>query len=80
MPVTVRSYEDLHEYVDANMYGFRNRGTVREYIAVPSLRERLDYSDQRHLNVLNAAHGEVDRWLASGGLVRSMRNRPARRR
>lgn len=80
MPVTVVDYETLHDYVDANMYGFRNRGTVREVLAVPSLRERLDYSDQRHLNVLNAAHGEVDRWLASGGLTRSMRSRPARRR
>jgi hypothetical protein len=79
-PVTVASYEDLHEYVDANMYGFRHRGTDREYLAVPSLRERLDYSDQRHLNVLNAAHGEVDRWLAAGGLAKSMRSRSARRR
>lgn len=72
VPPTVRSFEELHEYVDANMYGFREEGQTA-HLYLPALAKRLDYGDQRHINVFNAAHGEVDRWLRTVGPVKPIR-------
>jgi hypothetical protein len=55
----IQSYSDLHNYCDANTLGDIDR--------IPEYGEG-DENVQKTMDFLNAAQGEVDQWIKSGGL------------
>jgi hypothetical protein len=55
----IQSYSDLHDYCDPNTLGDIDR--------IPAYGEG-DENVQKTMDFLNAAQGEVDRWIKSGGL------------
>lgn len=58
VPSSVRSFEELHDYVDANMYGAEELfGAV-----IPGRR----FTREQLVAVLAAAHERVGQWLAKG--------------
>lgn len=55
----IQSFTDLHDYCDANTLGDIDR--------IPAYGEG-DENVQKTIDFLNAAQGEIDRWIKSGGL------------
>lgn len=74
VPPTVRSFAELHDYVDANFYG--HVVVDGEWVASdPSLRaDRFPDWDPDtlgeliHADACNAAENKVDAWIRAGGL------------
>lgn len=60
VPVTVRSFAQLHDYVDANSYG----GGF-DWPCLPSETEDDAYQ-QAFTDFWNAVQGRVDHWIKSG--------------
>lgn len=59
VPRTVKSFAELHDHVDANMYG-------------ASLLGSHGLTEERQTDELNRAFTAVDAWLKEGGLTRAL--------
>lgn len=62
IPVTVSSYSELHDYVDANMF-------AEEWFSGPSDEESEDEAEirnARNAEIFNPASNRVSAWLAAG--------------
>lgn len=57
VPRSVTSFEDLHDYVDANEYGGE---------PLTSLEEALGEDRTTYINILNSSTDLVDAWLRAG--------------
>jgi hypothetical protein len=60
VPLTVRSFSQLHDHVDANGYG-----GAFDWPCLPS-EQRDDAYQQAFADFWNAVQGNVDRWIGSG--------------
>jgi hypothetical protein len=56
IPATVETFADLHEYVDANMYGAEI--------------ERVEGDVESMIDAVNAVQGALDAWIKGGGLIK----------
>lgn len=69
VPVQVRSFGDLHDYVDANEYGnLCDDEFSDELIAHFGGRDEHEGMPQGMLDYINAAQSEIDKWLKEGGM------------
>lgn len=68
IPEKVRSFAELHDYVEANMLGSE---TLEYYFPEPRGIQDTEEAREEWLNqtteVLNPAQSAVSRWLAAGG-------------
>jgi hypothetical protein len=63
---SLKSFEDLHEVMDANMLGETETVLTVMHADIPP--EGDDAKVQLGLDVMNEAIGQVDRWIRDGGL------------
>jgi hypothetical protein len=74
VPLTVSSFSQLHDHVDANGYG-----GAFDWPARPS-EERDDGYQQAFVDFWNAVQGRVDEWLRSGQMREELRQLGGRQR
>lgn len=63
VPATVGSFAELHDYVDANLYGGTEElldSLTKEYGGQEAM--------NRHCDIMNPIMDAVDAWIKSGGL------------
>ena len=70
IPRTVRSFSELHDYVDANLYGDTEKLLEQLDAAQPDTDEGHTTALNAACDLLNPAIETVDAWLANGGILR----------
>lgn len=70
VPVDVKSFSELHDYVDANEYGgfCEDDGITDSLIAQYGGRDEDEGMPQGVLDFMNAAQSTISVWIADGGL------------
>ncbi|ABD72056.1 hypothetical protein Rfer_4370 (plasmid) [Rhodoferax ferrireducens T118] len=70
VPMDVKTFSDLHAYVDANEYGeFCVDSVADAMIAYFGGRDEHEGMPDRMLEYINAAQNAINEWLAAGGLL-----------
>lgn len=73
VPLTVRCFAELHDYVDANEYGgFCDEVLVEAWIAFYGGRDEDEGMPQPFMDLMNAVQEDVGKWLAQGACLRDM--------
>lgn len=74
VPDNVKSFGDLHDYVDANEYGgLREDEHCDALIEQFGGRDAINEMPEGMIGFINAAHGMVDVWLRNGGISGALR-------
>jgi len=67
VPASVRSFEDLHSFVDANAYGGLCEDETFDRLVDSHRGEGEEGLPQSLITLINQAQGIVDQWLVQGG-------------
>lgn len=68
VPSTVKSYSELHDYVDANEYG----GACSDFAGEFAIEPANDEEAQKQWDYWNAVQGALDEWIKAGGINREL--------
>lgn len=70
VPMDVKTFSDLHDFVDANEYGeFCVDSVAEAMIAYFGGRDQHEGMPERMLEYINAAQNAINEWIASGGML-----------
>lgn len=78
IPRTVRSFSELHDYVDANCYGGSEKLLNELDAAVPDTDEGHTEALNALCDLMNPAIEKVDAWLKGGGILKGKPGRELR--
>lgn len=68
VPCSVRSFEQLHDYVDANAYGGLCHSETFDQLVATHEKNGDDGLPQGMMDLINSAQGQVNEWLMKGGI------------